>query len=768
MSGGDTVFFGAGTWVGQITPPGGGTSNNRTCYADSGIWLNPKEFTGLSHITGAEVLTGWTRYSGNVYKTHLDYIPIANYEAMNTASDNDSLLAWAGSIGAVDAPGEFFHDARTDSIYVYCYNSGNPNDHTMLIANHYSPVVVYSDNSYITFIGLEISYGIKAIMILADQSASKLPDYINVFHCKVHHVNNDGGPQNPSGITTRGGGGNYDTSLYAHGDTIRACTVYATRCGSSWYGHNKNICFYSAISCVVESCYVAGGGIGINFKCDNGSDQPYNVVRYNVVEGASNGIDLYAHHIYDSVYGNIVRNGVGDNWGITLEGGGMDSGCVIFNNTIYNVAKPFVVGPYTSSGIEGTGVNRNFFKYNIVDYRSSDNLLTYNDDVTDTANMVWDNNVYYRNGGAITIDNVGSWASWQAAGFDVNSIVTNPGLNGSFQPTNIPPWDIPITYGGRTWYGPGAVQSLWEPDPDCDLPGKTNLESPANGATGVTLPISFDWQDVATANVYQIQIDNSSTFTSPEVDEFIVSSSAFDVTGLTSGLTYHWRVRAFNACGSGEWSDSRNFTTYCEQITAPDIAQPMDGADNQLQPITLDWSVVSGSDLYRVQVDDNPDFSSPERDQETALSDYTVSELEEGATYYWHVCAHNACGWSDWSPASSFTTFSLASQTFDIYDLEVLNITDTSALIEWKTTEEATSQVEYGLTVFYGSLSVVEPNYKLNHSVFISPLNHDTDYHFRVLCYNAEDDPAISPDSTFRTKSTISGNGSTLTGSSNT
>lgn len=460
--GGDTVFFGAGIWVGQITPPGNGTSGDRTCYADSGLSLNPIEYTGLSHITGATILTGWAVYSGSVYKTYYPFtIPSGEVDQIYTMAQDDSLLDRESSIGGVDNPGEFYYDLNTDSFYIYCYESANPNSCVIKVADKIV-IDVVSANSYITFIGLEVSYGNK-ILVRLSGTQSLDPNYISTIHCTLHHLSGKAS-ENATLIGVRGDSDS-DSSHYAHGDTIRACTLYAFRDESGWWSHNKGICFYEAIGCVVESCSVTGGGIGINFKCDNGGPAPYNVIRYNFVTGAGNGIDLYGYHIFDSIYGNVITNSYnnGDGWGITIEGRSTDSACRIFNNTLIDVLAPFVVGPYTSTGIEGSGDNRYFFKYNIVDYTNSKDLLTYNDDVTDTANMVWDSNYYYRGGGAITIDNVGSFAAWQAAGFDVHTTVADPGLNASYEPTGVSAWTSPITYGGRTWYGPGAVQTLWEP-----------------------------------------------------------------------------------------------------------------------------------------------------------------------------------------------------------------------------------------------------------------------------------------------------------------
>jgi len=171
----------------------------------------------------------------------------------------------------------------------------------------------------------------------------------------------------------------------------------------------------------------------------------------------------------DSAYGNIVRNYTDpDTWGLNLEGAGLDSSCRIMNNTVYNKTQPLVLAGIDGDGLEGDpsaycSIKDHWFKYNIISYSGSEDAVIWgNLDATDTNAICFDSNYYYRGGGDITIRNLGAFTNWQAAGFDVHSVVTDPGLNENFEPTNLSAWTTPITYGGRTWYGPGAVQTLWE------------------------------------------------------------------------------------------------------------------------------------------------------------------------------------------------------------------------------------------------------------------------------------------------------------------
>jgi len=79
------------------------------------------------------------------------------------------------------------------------------------------------------------------------------------------------------------------------------------------------------------------------------------------------------------------------------------------------------------------------------------------------------------------------------------------------------------------------------------------------------------------------------------------------------------------------------------------------------------------------------------------------------------------------------------------------NITESSVTITWQTDEPATSQVEYGLSTDYGSLTVLDSNLVTSHSVTITGLVPETLYHYRVRSQDTNGNEAISIDYTFTT-----------------
>jgi hypothetical protein len=85
--------------------------------------------------------------------------------------------------------------------------------------------------------------------------------------------------------------------------------------------------------------------------------------------------------------------------------------------------------------------------------------------------------------------------------------------------------------------------------------------APADGAT-VTLPVTLDWNDVANAVSYQIQVDDASVFSSPFVVSQTVTASQFTLSSAAAGRQHWWRARGRNSAGTnGPWSAVRTFTT---------------------------------------------------------------------------------------------------------------------------------------------------------------------------------------------------------------
>jgi hypothetical protein len=121
-------------------------------------------------------------------------------------------------------------------------------------------------------------------------------------------------------------------------------------------------------------------------------------------------------------------------------------------------------------------------------------------------------------------------------------------------------------------------------------------------------------------------------------------------------------VRAEKACRDGSWSSVRSLTIIATPA-APALSSPANGSETGDTTPRFSWSSVSGATSYRIQVDNNAGFGSPEVDLTTSNLYYTPAAPLSLGTHYWRVRAINTCGGS-WS---SSRTVTIAGDEFRVY-----------------------------------------------------------------------------------------------------
>lgn len=87
--------------------------------------------------------------------------------------------------------------------------------------------------------------------------------------------------------------------------------------------------------------------------------------------------------------------------------------------------------------------------------------------------------------------------------------------------------------------------------------------APVNGSSGITGAIRFNWNSKPDAVQYEIEIANNPDFSDPFIFEKLITQDTFyRIKNLVDKATiYYWRVRAYNNCKSGEWSEVQAFIT---------------------------------------------------------------------------------------------------------------------------------------------------------------------------------------------------------------
>ncbi|NUM43460.1 MAG: carboxypeptidase regulatory-like domain-containing protein, partial [Anaerolineales bacterium] len=102
-------------------------------------------------------------------------------------------------------------------------------------------------------------------------------------------------------------------------------------------------------------------------------------------------------------------------------------------------------------------------------------------------------------------------------------------------------------------------------------PGAPTLTSPANGATDVPLAPTFQWDAVAQAASYYIEIATDSGFTNIVDSATVATNSYTPGIALSSSTIYYWRVTASNACGDSATSSTFSFVTLALLCRTPNL-----------------------------------------------------------------------------------------------------------------------------------------------------------------------------------------------------
>ena len=232
------------------------------------------------------------------------------------------------------------------------------------------------------------------------------------------------------------------------------------------------------------------------------------------------------------------------------------------------------------------------------------------------------------------------------------------------------------------------------------------------------------------------------------LDSSLVTSHSVTVSGLTPNTPYHFRVRTSDVCSHESLSGDSSFTTLPD-VLPPDTfftSGPSENGNACSLPVAFGWS---GSDdvsvatnlLFSYQVDGGT-WSAYTSGASTSLSG-----LAEGQ-HTLQVRAQDQAGNVDPTPAvRHFVVNTLAPVISAVGN----SPTNNRCFISWTTDEPASSQVEYGLTAAYGSLTTLNSSLVTSHSVTVSGLTPNTPYHFRVRSSDVCSHESLSGDSSFTT-----------------
>ena len=233
---------------------------------------------------------------------------------------------------------------------------------------------------------------------------------------------------------------------------------------------------------------------------------------------------------------------------------------------------------------------------------------------------------------------------------------------------------------------------------------------------------TVSWSAVANAVSYDVdyKLPSSGTWTNAAT---ATASTSVNITGLTQGTIYDWRVRANCPTGSGNYVAAQ-FTT-----TAPCIAPTGLTSSTTSSSATVGWSAVGGANNYDVDYSLAGQNAWVSAATATTNLSVNITSLSPSTNYDWRVRANCASGPSGYSIAQ-FTTLAPAPCNAPS-GLGSSAITSSGATVSWGSVSGANNyDVDYSVAGQNSWTNVVTATTNL--SANITGLSPSTNYDWRV------------------------------------
>ncbi|MBY0328737.1 peptidoglycan-binding protein [Patescibacteria group bacterium] len=195
--------------------------------------------------------------------------------------------------------------------------------------------------------------------------------------------------------------------------------------------------------------------------------------------------------------------------------------------------------------------------------------------------------------------------------------------------------------------------------------------------------------------------------------------------------------------------------------TASDTTAPTVSAVSSNTPghitATITWNTNESADS-QIEYGTTTGYGSLTTLDSTLVTSHsvTLTGLTANTTYHYRVISKDASSNTTTSSDYTFTTALAPDVVAPVLSaISAGSLAQTTAVITWTTNELSDSQVEYGTTTSYGSLTTTDNTLVTSHSVSLTGLTANTTYHYRVISKDVSNNSATSTDRTFTTASAM-------------
>lgn len=227
--------------------------------------------------------------------------------------------------------------------------------------------------------------------------------------------------------------------------------------------------------------------------------------------------------------------------------------------------------------------------------------------------------------------------------------------------------------------------------------------------------------------------------------------STYKISNLPNG-TYYFAVTAYNTAGT-ESAYSNEATKSVVNDTAGPVISGVYSDKTGPSTVSINW-ITDEASTSQVEYGMTASYGfSTQLDTALGTSHIqAISGLSPSTLYHYRVVSKDGSGNSSVSSDFTFTTAAPADTTAPVIsNVQVTDITATSAVITWTTDEASTTQVEYGTGGSYSASTALNSLLETVHSVTVSGLQSFQTYNFRALSTDKAGNAAVLSASTFTT-----------------
>jgi len=232
--------------------------------------------------------------------------------------------------------------------------------------------------------------------------------------------------------------------------------------------------------------------------------------------------------------------------------------------------------------------------------------------------------------------------------------------------------------------------------------------------------IFVEWSSVSNANGYNIYRSTTPSGTYTQIG--ISATNSYSDYAIQPGITYYYKVSAYNGNVVGQQSN------FASATTPPNAPIDVSATVNANGDINITWSSVPNATGYNIYRSASPSGSYTQIGTSSSVS-YTNTGLSSGTTYYYKVSAYNSGGES---PQSSYVDVTTRPSMPTGVSANINSAGDIN--ITWSSVPNATGYNIYRSTTSSGTYT------KIGTSPTTSYIDYNvaagTTYYYKVSAYN--------------------------------